>query len=308
VERLVGAVDIGGSKIALGIVGSSGRVYARRDIASPSLCEAGRQGLAQTVAALAQLDAATPSEALIGIGIGCTGPVDPFTGVIGRVDTIRGWSGLNLPEAFRAKFDIPVAVENDADASALAEYRYGSGRDSRRFLYVTISTGIGGGAVLDGRLYRGANGSHPEFGHHIIEAGGRPCYCGARGCWEMLAAGPALATLYRESAGVEETDARRVCELAGRGDELARRAVDRLAVFLGIGLANLASMFAPDVIALGGGVMRSWPLLESRVREVLRRNCNLVPVDDLVLTPARLGEDLPLAGAAESWFHRYDPS
>jgi glucokinase len=130
-------------------------------------------------------------------------------------------------EAFGARFDVPVAVENDADASTLAEYRRGAGRGATRFLYVTVSTGIGGGAVLDGRLYRGAGGSHPEFGHHIVEAGGRPCYCGARGCWEMLAAGPALAAFYCELAGASGTDSRAVCALAARGDELAQRALDR---------------------------------------------------------------------------------
>jgi glucokinase len=231
--------------------------------------------------------------------------VNPFTGVIGRVDTIRGWSGLNLTEAFCARFDVPVAVENDADAGALAEYRYGSGHDSTRFLYVTVSTGIGGGAVIDGRLYRGARGHHPEFGHHVIHGGGPQCYCGARGCWEVLAAGPALAARYCADAGVKDVDARGVCELAVRGDETALRAVEQVAAWLGIGLANLATLFAPDVIALGGGVMRSWFLLERRVREEFRRNCNLVPADDVVLTAALAGENLPLLGAAESWFSRF---
>ena len=144
-DQLIGAVDIGGSKVALGIVTRDGRILARRDFASPGLCAAGRDGLHQVIEALAAMESSL-EVTLQGVGIGCTGPVDPFTGLIGRVDTIPGWNGLSLMEAFGERFQVPVAVENDADASALAEYRRGAGRGSRRFVCITVSTGIGGGA------------------------------------------------------------------------------------------------------------------------------------------------------------------
>jgi glucokinase len=256
------------------------------------------------VDALAALESSL-SVRLDGIGIGCTGPVDPFTGVIGRVDTITGWNGLNLCKAFAERFDVPLAVENDADACALAEFHDGAGQGAERFLYITVSTGIGGGAVFDGRLYRGAGGAHPEFGHHVIEASGKSCYCGASGCWEMLAAGPALAAEYAERAGDDGRSAFEVCELARRGVPAALDAVDRVAFYLGVGLANLSTLFAPDVIALGGGVIRSWPLFEKRAMEVFRTNCTLIPADSIRVARTHLGDDLALLGAARAWFNRY---
>jgi glucokinase len=268
------------------------------------VCTPGSAGIAVVLDELEEL-AASCEARIEGIGIGCTGPVDPQTGLIGHVDTILHWKGLNLIDVFGGRFGVPVAVENDADAAALAEYAHGCGRGSARFLYVTVSTGIGGGAVFDGRLYRGVKGNHPEFGHHVLEASGPLCYCGARGCWESLAAGPALAASYGGITGRNGFSAREVCQLAASGDAPARAAVDRAAFFLGAGLANLVTMFAPEVIALGGGVTRSWPLFDSRAREALRAHCRLVPCEDTRLLLSTLGDDLPLAGAAEAWFHRY---
>lgn len=298
-DRCVAAVDIGGTKVAVGIV-SGDAVGPCLEFDSLEVCTAGQAGLDRVADALARL-AAGAGRAVAGIGIGCTGPVDPFTGRIGRVDTIPGWNGLNLVETFGSRLGLPVAVENDADAAALAESRRGAGRGAARFLYVTVSTGIGGGAVLDGALYRGAGGSHPEFGHHVVEASGPACYCGAHGCWEALASGRALARFYGGGAS-----ARRVCELARESDPRARAAVERAAFYLGVGLANLVTVFAPDVVVLGGGVMESWPLFEGPVREMVRRHCTMVPMDGLRIVRAALGANAPLAGAAEAWLQRYE--
>jgi glucokinase len=301
---ILGAVDIGGTKVAVGLVDEAGRVLASRELPTPPLCERGREGVGEVARALGEL-VKQRGASLAGIGIGSTGPVDPFTGIVGKADTIPGWNGVNLVEEFSRPFAVRVAVENDADACALAESVWGAGRGAARFLYVTVSTGIGGGAVFDGKLYRGAGGSHPEVGHHILEYSGPPCYCGARGCWEMLAAGPAMAAWYAAESGANGITARDVCERAAAGDALALRAVEREAVYLGAGLANLIVLFAPDAIALGGGVMRSWPLLEPRACETVAANCTLVPLENTRIVMATLGPDLPLLGAARVWLHRY---
>lgn len=301
---MIGAVDIGGSKVAVGLVTAGATVAASRLLPAAEVCIPGAMSINRVLDTLEELAAAHAGN-LEGIGIACTGPVDPATGVIGRVGTIPHWNGLNLTAAFHDRFHVPVAVENDADAAALAEWQWGCGRGASRFLYVTVSTGIGGGAILDGALYRGAGGSHPEIGHHVVEASGPECYCGGRGCWEMFAAGPALAARYARAAARDGCTAREVCELASLGDPAALDAVDHAAFYLGVGLANLVTMFAPEVIALGGGVMESWPLFERRARQTLGTNCRLVPVGNTRLAPASLGADLPLAGAACAWFHKY---
>jgi glucokinase len=301
---MIGAIDIGGTKVGIGLVDRDGAVLARNELLVEPLMAEGYAGIDRVAGTLAELAGAAGVRPR-GIGIGCTGPVDPFTGMIGRADTIPAWNGANLVERFTARFGVPVAVENDCDACALAECLWGTGKDAERFIYVTVSTGIGAGIVLGGRLYRGAAGFHPELGHHVIDASGRPCYCGARGCWEALGSGPAIGAHYEDLSGSAGATAHYVCDRAAAGDACALEAVRRGARYLGIGLANLITMFAPDVIALGGGVMRSWTLLEPTVRETIHQNCALVPPENTLVTPAALGEDLALKGAARVWIHRY---
>src|SRR6202034_1112005 len=168
---------------------------------------------------------------LTGIGIGSTGPVDPVRGEFGDVDFLPGWRGRSPVQDLAEIFKVRVALENDGDAAALAEAGWGAGRNRTRLIYVTVGTGIGGGIVLDGQLYRGVDGAHPEVGHHVIDPSGPPCSCGFRGCWESLAAGPAMAAWFKSQApadypGRESVNARDICELAQQGDELARRTVE----------------------------------------------------------------------------------
>ena len=215
---------------------------------------------------------------LHGIGIGCTGPVDPVTGVLGTVDLLPGWQGGAMAAELAEGFHVPVAMENDADAAGLAEAVWGAGRGKRRFLYVTVGTGIGVAIILDGALYRGVDGSHPEVGHQSIDASGPPCYCGARGCWEILASGPALLAWARGRMG--DITMKGLCEL-------------------------LADAGTRDVIALGGGVMESSRFFLERARQVIRQCCTLVPFEKAELTRASLGADTALAGAAQVWHHRF---
>jgi glucokinase len=302
---LIGAVDIGGTKIAVGLVDESGRILSRA--AFPTQPE---QGFASGVERIDQLLRsclqAFPDQALAGIGIGCTGPVDPVSGILGNNNFLISWEGENLPAWFVERFNVPVAIENDADAAVLAESAWGAGQGAGSCLYLTVSTGIGGGLVLDGCLYRGVDGAHPEMGHQVIEPAGPLCTCGALGCWEALASGPAMAAWYNQQPGSgEPLDAQQVCRLASEGQPLALSAVEREGFYLGIGLANLVSLFTPEVIVLGGGVMESWPLFEDAVREIIRRNCRLVPYERTRLVRAVLGTQTGLAGAARVWLHRY---
>jgi len=303
---MIGAIDIGGTKIALGLVGEEGQLL--REVVFPTEPERGfDDGMRRVQAALLKLleKTATGLQGLRGIGIGCTGPLDPFSGVIAHnADTLPSWQDHNLVEGL-SSLGAPVIVENDADMAALGEYTWGVGQGTNRFLYVTFSTGIGSGAVLDHKLYRGVDGSHPEIGHSVVDPNGPPCYCGAIGCWEMLASGTALAAWYnaRRSGGTE-LSAKQICVLAEQGDPLAQSAALREADYLGLGLSNLVNYFVPDVIALGGGVIKSWPLFKDRVQQVVAQNTRMVPSEKVRILPARLGDAAALLGAAQAWIDR----
>ncbi len=294
---MIGAVDVGGTKIAVGVVSETGRVLARLDTPTDPAGEAA-EAAAQIGELLRQCVAQIGSP-LNGIGIGCTGPVDPLTGELGWIEFMPNWQGFNLVQALSASFGVTVAMENDADAAALGEAAWGAGQGASRFIYITVSTGIGGGLVLDGHLYRGVEGAHPEMGHHVIDPSGPKCFCGAHGCWESLASGPALA----KRSGY--ATAREACEAAVRGDPAAGAAVREVGRYLGLGLANLVTLFTPNVIALGGGVMQSRDLFWSAIHETIRETCGLVPFEKTKLVPAALGNDTGLVGAARAWIHRF---
>jgi glucokinase len=300
---IVGAVDIGGTKIAVGAVTEDGTILGRAT--RPTATGRGFAAAIESTIEMLREVRCRVGAAYAGIGVACPGPLDPFTGILGAVGTLPGWEGGNIVAALEAEFGIRVVVENDADAAALAEANWGVGRESSRFLYVTISTGIGVGIILSGELYRGVAGAHPEIGHQVIDPSGPRCYCGARGCWEVLASGPAMAAwVRRQDPGSAELSAARICELARGGDELARHAVEREGYYIGIGLANLITIFAPDTVAVGGGVMKSADLLLPRVRRVIGEIATQVPLEKIRIAMASLGPDAGLAGAALGWMHR----
>ena len=300
---MIGAVDIGGTKIAVGAAREDG-VIAHR-IEFPTDAAAGfADAMGRIRHALHRaIDACGP---LCGIGIACPGPLDPFTGVLGDIGTLPEWQGGNLIEELQREFSLPIAVENDADAAALAEFAGGAGRGASNFIFITVSTGIGGGIVLDGRLYRGAGGSHPELGHQVLDRSGPLCYCSARGCWESLASGTAMSEwMFENSGGLRRMTAAAICDRATQGDELALRAVRREGYYLGLGLANLVTLLVPEVIALGGGVMNSGRLFMEDSLKVVRELCTQVPAGKTRILPAALGSEAGLSGAAQAWRMRY---
>jgi glucokinase len=305
---MIGAVDIGGTKIAVGMVTESGRLLART--ACPTAPERGLGGGLARIAAMLRQTSAEAGGELQGIGIGCTGPVNPQAGTIGNVEFLPGWEGADLAGELSGVFGVPVAIENDADAVALGEAAWGAGRGARSFVYVTVGTGIGGGLVLDGKLYRGVTGAHPEIGHHVVDPAGPACFCGAHGCWESLASGPAMVRWTRENAPASDSPAKgggaqSIFAAAERSEPHALAAVAREGFYLGLGLANLITLFTPEVIALGGGVMRSCHLFWGTVQATIRATCGLVPFEQVRLIPATLGSDTGLVGAACAWLYRY---
>jgi glucokinase len=303
---VIAAVDIGGTKIAAGIVDDRGKVLSRVECPTDS-ARAYSSGLAQMIRLLRE-SAQIARVELSGVGIGSTGWVYPFTGEFGDVDFLPAWKGCNPVKDLSREFNVRVALENDGDAAALGEAAWGAGKGKSRLIYVTVGTGIGGGIILDGELYRGVDRSHPEVGHHVVDASGPLCSCGFRGCWEALATGPAMAAWFMGKAptdrrAAEGPSAKEIFQLAKEGDALAREAVAREGYYLGLGLANLINLFVPDKIVLGGSVMKGVSLDD--LRKVIAQGCRFVPFEKTELALASLGEDANLIGAARVWHHRF---
>jgi glucokinase len=300
IPPMIASIDIGGTKIAAGLVDRAGHIHTRRETPSAALGTP-EQGIAAISAMLHDMLAETGAS-LDGIGIGCTGPVYPLTGTVGWVEFLPGWEGADLVAPLADKFGVPAALENDADAAALGEWAWGAGQGAQTFILVTVGTGIGAGMIASGQLYRGVDSAHPEIGHMVIDPSGPYCFCGAHGCWESLASGPSMARLAQADhpEGLHRTAAE-LCTLALQGDEHARRAVDRTAAYLGLGLANLVTLFTPEVIALGGGLMQALPQFRPGIDAAIAQMCRLVPKERVRIVPARFGAQAGLVGAAQAF-------
>lgn len=280
-----GALDIGGTKIRVACLDAALAVIAVDEF--PTAAAASPRAAMDRVASFLQ------GVSIAALGIGCTGPVDPITGLVGDVELLPGWQNFALTANLADRLGVPVALENDCDAAALGESAIGAGRGASRFLYVSISTGIGAGIVIDSKLYRGRLGVHPELGHMALDPAGPLCYCGARGCWESLASGPALARLHGEA-----TDARQVFQLARAQDPRALASLDKFRAYTAQGLGNLITLFAPEVIAVGGGVMNAASQFFPDTASRAIAQAGLVSAASTRLCAAALGPDAVLVGAA----------
>ncbi len=283
-------VDVGGTKLAAGLVGKAGDLRARSERPTPvSSQEALLAALDEVVEELL----AQGPVAAIGLGIPST--IDQRTGqVVASVHIPLG--GLDLRTRVRERFGIPVAVDNDGNAAALAEWAIGAGRGSQHMIMITLGTGIGGGLILGGRPYRGAVGAGAELGHMVIQVDGPPCEgsCRGRGHFEALASGRA-ANARAHELGL--ADAHALVEAAAAGDKPARDALTQLGRMLGAGLGGLVNIFNPELIVIGGGFGAAGDLLFDPAREALAREA-LAPGRDVVrIVPAALGPRAGLVGA-----------
>jgi glucokinase len=313
---LVLGLDVGGTKLATGVVRGDGAVLSR--IVEPSRASEGpRAMIARHLDMGRRAVEASGVEwsSIAAVGIACGGPLDPLLGIIQSPLSLPGWDDLPLTTMVADALDRPAVVDNDATAGALAEWWFGAGRSRnvRSLVYLTISTGVGGGLVLDGRVYRGAALNAGELGHLTIDYRGRTCACGRRGCVEAYCSGTNIATRAREAllagepsslGSAEPVTARDVAEHAASGDPLARRIWDETTEMLGSAVANILDAFNPELVVLGGGVTRAGAQLLDPVREIGLRLA-MPPARataDVVL--AELGDDLGIVSAAAVAFER----
>lgn len=308
-DKVVIGIDLGGTIVRAGAFDAQGNVLAVKE--TPIEAARGPElGLRKMQGLVEQVRAESGAESLAGIGIGATGPVDPIRGIINNPFTLPTWENVPVIAWMEEAFSIPVTLENDADVAALGEYWQGAGQNIQRLYAVTVGTGVGTALILDGEIYRGLDGSHPEGGHMLLDPSGPLCYCKMRGCWESLCAGPAIEQSAREAdlngsrlldmAGGEQQkiEARMVFEAARLGDPAALSMLETFTRYFIQGILNVCILFVPDVIVLSGGVMRSADLFLPRVEAALQAYTEMVPAHRVGILPAKLGYYAGLYGAA----------
>lgn len=308
-HKYIVGIDLGGTQIRACLADMRGNIlYQARQ---PTLAREGLQSVLDRMEQeVAQVLRDIKHNDVLGIGIASPGPLDPRTGVVIAPPNLPGWDNVPLRDIISQKFALPVFVNNDANLAALAEYRFGAGQGALDMVYLTISTGIGGGIICGGQLLLGAHGLAGEPGHTTVDPAGPRCNCGNVGCLECISAGPAIARhaagLIRQGQGSSlsevldsgtELTAEMVGKAAQEGDQVALQAVERAAHYLGIGVLNLIHIFDPDIVILGGGVSKLGSLLFEPVRAWVCEHA-MTPVQrQTPIVPAALGDEVGLLGA-----------
>ncbi|MDF3299328.1 ROK family protein [Streptomyces tropicalis] len=298
---LVAALDIGGTKIAGALVDGDGGILVRAQRATPAR-EDGDTVMAAVDQVLGELTAAPLWGGVAALGIGSAGPVDASAGTVSPVN-VPGWRGYPLVERARdAVGGLPVELIGDGVAITAAEHWQGAARGHDNALCMVVSTGVGGGLVLDGRLHPGPTGNAGHIGHISVDLDGDPCPCGSRGCVERIASGPniarrALADGWRPGPD-GETSAAAVAAAARAGDPVAVASFERAAQALAAGVAATATLVEIDIAVIGGGVGKAGDVLFTPLRRALERYATLSFVRRLTVVPARMGTDAGLVGAA----------
>src|SRR5580704_2342958 len=308
-------VDVGGTKVASGLVDSIGEITDQTRI--PMVATDAAAGLAAVTAAIDSVRAAIDHKtylngSIAGIGICAPGPLDPRTGVVINPPNLPGWRNFPLGDLISQAYRLPVRVDNDGNAAALAEAIWGAGRGYRNVFCATIGTGIGTGIVFDGRIYHGRTGAAAEGGHNTIDYRGPRCECGKPGCIEALASGPAIARRASEKIAAGRHSS--ILELAGgcidhitsemvgrayfAGDSLAKEVLEETAMFLTVWLGNIVDLLEPDVIIIGGGAASMLEPLFGEMRDRLPTWCVNSRCQEIPLVTAHYGADAGIAGAA----------
>lgn len=310
-------LDIGGTTVVGAVVRDDGKILSRATI--PTNSRSGiRDGLDRISALLRDLVAQARLQMtdVIGVGVGSTGSINTAEGCIHNPYTLPGWDDFPLGPHITETLGLSSYVLGDCDVAVLGEHWMGAGRGTRNMIYITVGTGIGSGIIINDALYRGAHSAACEFGHHTIDINGPECYCGARGCIEVVCSGPAIAklaveaakrnpsTLMRTLAQQADTEitARQVCEAAGAGDAEAQAIVRFIGNYFGEGLANVMNMIAPECVVLGGGVMQSFDLFAPYFGPIMQRRESVVKLTRIPILPAALKLNAGVMGAARAMF------
>lgn len=319
-QRYIVGVDLGGTNIVVGALSADGcRQIAMHT--QPTLAERGAVGVVDRIHTLIErviaetIDAeGVTRDAFLGIGIGSPGPLDRERGIV-IVTPNLGWRNFPLRDEIAQRTGLPATLDNDANCATLGEWWQGAARGARNVVGLTIGTGIGGGLILNGRLYHGSSDVAGELGHTSIDSTGRRCKCGNYGCLEAYASGPAIADRAREAIGggeasilaslvdhqLERITAQTVYDAAQLGDAMAREVVRDTARFLGAGVANLLNIFNPDVVVIAGGVTQAGDALFEPLRAEVKRRAFRPAVDACRILPGTLPGTAGVVGAVATF-------
>jgi glucokinase len=319
-ERYIVGVDLGGTNIAAGAMPTDGT----REIAmrmTPTLADGGAGGVVDRIVqmieeVIAQTISETGAERddFLGVGIGSPGPLDREKGIV-VVTPNLGWRDFPLRDEIAKRVNLKATLDNDANCATLGEWWAGAAKGGRNVVGLTIGTGIGGGLILDGKLYHGASDAAGEIGHTTIESNGRRCKCGNYGCLEAYTSGPAIAERAREAIASDEGSilcelvegdlsritAQTVYEASKKGDEIARDVVRDTAHFLGVGISNLVNIFNPDTVVIAGGVTQAGEALFDPLRAEVKRRAFKPAVDACRIVPGALPLSAGVVGAVATF-------
>lgn len=311
-RRWTVGVDFGGTNIKIGLVSGTGcvirsQVLPSRDFGSPA---AFVEGVGGAVESLARAVGIRPAQ-LRGVGVGAPGPVDTARGVVSGLVNVAGWRHVPLRRLLERRVGCRCEVDNDVNLAALGEWRFGAGARARHLVCLTLGTGVGGGLIIGGRLYRGARGAAGEIGHMVINPGGHRCGCGAFGCLESEVGTAAILRMarraIRQGTGLLRALSRStsgrltpelICRAARQGDRAAREIWVSVGRSLGIGLGNVVNLLNPDRIVIGGGVAGAWPRFYPTLIRTIRAQALTVSAEGLRVVRARLGNRAGIVGAA----------
>lgn len=304
-------IDLGGTKINTALVDATGRIL-RQDYRETQAAEGPEAVIRRMAAAAREVMAEVGPARVCAVGVGAPGPIDTRTAMVEAPPNLPGWFHVPLGQRIAEALGLPTFLENDANAAALGEHAFGAGRGTCHMVYVTASTGIGGGFIIDGQLYRGATGGAAEIGHITILPDGPLCTCGQRGCLEALASGTAIARRAREVmaqgtapgiAALVEGDparatARVVAQAAAQGDTVAQAIIDEAMTYLGLGMANLVDLVNPEMLVIGGGMANMGETLFGPVQRAIEQYTFPSVASAVRVVPAELGDDAGVVGAA----------
>jgi glucokinase len=313
--RTVLAADFGGTHLRAAVVDEDGKLLHRADHATPETATP-QDAIARVVDLLAEAArAVSPGPAAACIAT--AGLINANEGKVILAPNIPGFRNLVLTTPVAQRLGIPAFIENDASAAALGEFRFGAGKGTRHLLHATLGTGIGGGIVIDGRLYRGAKGLAGEIGHIILDPGGPKCNCGSRGCLEAMVSGVAFAERARkildlgksrvlhEIVGYDDPTAEHLFRAASKGDQVSEAEIRHGGHLLGLGLGSLVNVLNPDAVTLSGGLLAMGDMLLQPMREAMY-SLAYGPAAGTLLRVSTLGEDAGLLGAAAVAFERLE--
>jgi glucokinase len=313
VDRVVIGVDLGGTNTRTALVALNGDILEKQK--EETLAAEGHEKVIAKLIRNIDRQRANADQygrRVAAVGVGAPGVIHEQTGVVVKSPNFPDWNDLPLKQILERELKLPVFIENDANAAALGEQWRGAAKDIRSMIFLTLGTGVGGGIILDGRIWHGADGMAGEVGHMTIIPDGRSCGCGNRGCLEMYASSRGIVMTFKAMCAGKHLDAEdrkevtsaQIYQAARNGDTVAHLVMKDMGRYLGIGVANLINIFNPEMVVIGGGVKAAWDLFIDATREEVRKRAFTYAAERTKIVPSMLGDEAGMVGAAAVAFQK----